>query len=298
MILVRNLTKSFGARRVLDGLDLDVEPGTVTLLVGANGAGKTTSLRLIAGLSSPDAGSIAVAGHDLFTDRNAALAQLAFLPQSPRFHPRLTVRETAEFHAQLRGRRSGPDCALDAWGLAEHASVPTGRLSGGLRQRLALAIITLASAPVILLDEPSLSLDPEWRHHLQEFLSTEAARGCTVLVATHLLGEWEGRTDRCILVERGKARGDLPPDRIREWFPIPTAAASNLSRSPSTISGPRAEPRGSRNGLHPEPVALRVLVLRSSKSEGGSAGIELPGSPAAPTAGYTSQRGLHAEHCA
>ncbi|HUG12238.1 MAG TPA: heme ABC exporter ATP-binding protein CcmA [Opitutaceae bacterium] len=264
MILVRNLTKSFGARRVLDGLDLEVEPGAVTLLVGANGAGKTTSLRLIAGLSSPDAGTIAIAGHDLFADRSSALAQMAFLPQSPRFHPRLTVRETTEFYAHLRGRRSEVDCALDVWGLAEHSRVPTGKLSGGLRQRLALAIITLASAPVILLDEPSLSLDPEWRHHLQEFLSAEAARGCTVLVATHLLGEWEGRTDRCILVERGKARGDLPPDRISEWFPVA------LRGSAGTESHPHAAlSRSSRSGLHSEPVALRVSAgtIDSSRLE-------------------------------
>lgn len=257
MILVRGLRKSFGARRVLNGLDIDVEPGAVTLLVGSNGAGKTTTLRLIAGLAKPDAGTVAIAGHDLFADRNAALAQLSFLPQSPRFHPRLTVRETAEFYAHLRGRRSEVDCTLDVWGLAEHARVPTGKLSGGLRQRLALAIITLASAPVILLDEPGLSLDPEWRQHLQDFLSAEAARGCTVLVATHLLGEWESRTDRCILVENGVARGDLSPDRIREWFPVPLRVSAGIdsgspagpSRSPSTSSGLRAESRGSRSGL-------------------------------------------------
>lgn len=220
MILVRNLTKSFGVRRVLNGLDLDVEPGAVTLLVGANGAGKTTTLRLVAGLSAPDAGTVAIAGHELRTDRHAALARLSFLPQSPRFHPRLTLRQTAEFYAQLRGRLKEVDCALDVWGLSEFAKVPTAKLSGGLRQRLALALITLANAPVILLDEPGLSLDPEWRHHLQQFLAAEAARGCTVLVATHLLGEWEGRTDRCILVENGVARCDLPPDQIRDWFPI------------------------------------------------------------------------------
>ena len=119
--------------------------------------------------------------------------------------------------------RPGVVMIHDVWGLAEFANVPTGKLSRGLRQRLALAIVTLASAPVILLDEPGLSLDPEWRHHLQEFLAAESARGCTVLLATHLLGEWEGRTDRCILIENGVARGDLPPDRIRDVFPIPAS---------------------------------------------------------------------------
>jgi ABC-type multidrug transport system ATPase subunit len=96
--------------------------------------------------------------------------------------------------------------------------VPTSKLSGGLRQRLALAIFALANAPVLLLDEPGLSLDPVWRERLQQFLRDETARGRTVLIATHLLGEWEGRADRCLLVENGRAGGELPPHRLRDHF--------------------------------------------------------------------------------
>ena len=220
MIIARDLQKSFGPRRVLTGLDLAVEPGEITLLVGSNGAGKTTTLRLLAGLSDPDAGAVSIAGHDLRRDRRAALARLSFLPQAPRFHPRLTTLQVAEFHAALRGRPARfATMALDAWGMVEFAGTPTGNLSGGLRQRLALAIFTLADAPVLLLDEPGLSLDPEWRQSLQHHLQLSATRGRTVLVATHLLGEWEGRADRCLLVERGRSQGELPPDRLREHFP-------------------------------------------------------------------------------
>ena len=219
MILTRHLQKSYGARAVLRGLDLIAEPGAVTLLVGANGAGKSTTLRLLTGLSDPDGGVVAIAGHDLRRDRRQALAHLSFLPQAPRFHPRLTVAQVAMFHAQLRGRdRSTVAQALDAWALNEHADVPTARLSGGLRQRLALAVFALADAPVLLLDEPGLSLDPEWRERLQAFLTAEAARGRTVVVATHLLGEWEGRADRCVLLADGRAAGELPPERLREAF--------------------------------------------------------------------------------
>jgi ABC-2 type transport system ATP-binding protein len=219
MILVRDLKKSFGVRRVLTGLDLAVEPGAITLLVGSNGAGKTTTLRLITGLSAPDGGTIAIDGCDLLRQRREALARLSFLPQNPRFHPRLTTLQTAMFYGKLRGREAAVMATLDAWGLLEHAAVPTGKLSGGLRQRLALAIFALADAPVRVLDEPGLSLDPEWRQALQQFLTDEARRGRTVLLATHLLGEWEGRADRCILVEKGRSQGELPPDRIRAHFP-------------------------------------------------------------------------------
>lgn len=219
MLLTRNLEKSFGTRHVLTGLDLVAEPGAVTLLVGANGAGKTTTLRLLAGLADPDAGTVAIGGHDLKRDRRLALAQLSFLPQAARFHPRLTTAQVAEFYARLRGRdRKAVGSELERWGLLEHAHVATAKLSGGLRQRLALAVFSLADAPVLLLDEPGLSLDPEWRHRLQAFLTEEANRGRTVLVATHLLGEWEGQTDRCILIADGRNGGELPPERLRDAF--------------------------------------------------------------------------------
>jgi len=225
MILTRDLKKSFGKLPVLTGLDLVAEPGGVTLLVGANGAGKTTTLRLLAGLAEADAGTVAIAGHDLRRNRKQALAHLSFLPQAPRFHPRLNVGQVANFYGQLRGRgRDDVAAALSAWGLDEFVHVPTAKLSGGLRQRLALAVFAVADAPVLILDEPGLSLDPEWRQRLHEFLTAEARRGRTVLIATHLLGEWEGRANRCLLIEQGRATGELSPDNLRDAFFQPRQA--------------------------------------------------------------------------
>ena len=219
MIAAHDVEKRFGARRVLTGLTLQVSPGVVTLLVGANGAGKSTLLRIIAGLCRPDAGRVEVAGHDIMRARLAAIGELAFLPQAPRFHPRLTTKQVACYYAELRGR-SEADAAqeLIRWGLQDHFAATTSELSGGLRQRLAIAVFALARARVLLLDEPGLSLDPEWRLRLQEHLSAEAARGATVLVATHLLGEWEGKIDACVLLNDGRVGGALPPDRLRESF--------------------------------------------------------------------------------
>lgn len=219
MIFIRGLTKSFGPRRVLDRLDLEAQPGAITLLVGANGAGKTTALRSFAGLSNFEAGAISIAGHDLKTARREALARLSFLPQGPRFNPHLTAAQVANFYAQLRG--CDPEdvtTALEEWGLTDHARVATGKLSGGLRQRLALAVFALANTPVLLLDEPGLSLDPEWRRRLQQFVAARARRGCTVLVATHLLGEWEGLVDRCLLIENGRCAGEISPEHLRDGF--------------------------------------------------------------------------------
>jgi ABC-type multidrug transport system ATPase subunit len=219
MLFTRDLRKSYGAKRVLNGLDLTIEPGTVTLMIGTNGAGKTTTLRLLAGLAEPDAGVIAIGGHDLIRERKAALAHLSFLPQAPRFHPRLTVSQVATFHGQLRGQNpAAVGRALERWGMDEHAKVPTGKLSGGLRQRLALAIFDLADTTVRILDEPGLSLDPQWRERLQHFLTQEAEQGRTILVATHLLGEWNGRANRCVLIADGRAARDVEPEHLHDSF--------------------------------------------------------------------------------
>jgi ABC-type multidrug transport system ATPase subunit len=220
MIRVRQLEKRFGPRGVLRGLDLDVAPGKVTLLVGANGAGKTTLLRIIAGLCRPDRGTVQIRFHDVIQQRLAALGLLAFLPQAPRFHPRLRTGQVARFYGRLRGRSDAEiEGELRTWGLSDHLQAATTELSGGLRQRLAIAIFALARAPVLVLDEPGLSLDPEWRLRLQAHLTAAAAAGATVLIATHLLGEWEGKVDTCALLDHGRVVAALPPDRLRESFP-------------------------------------------------------------------------------
>lgn len=218
MIEVERVTKSFGKRRVLSELELTVDAGAVHLLVGANGVGKSTLLRILAGLSQPDAGAVRLNGHDL-RDPRRALAQLSFLPQAPRFHPRLTTRQVALYYARLRQRAAKEvDAELARWEIEDHADEVTHHLSGGLRQRLALAVFALAKAPVLLLDEPGLSLDPAWRERLQQFLSESARQGTTVLVATHLLGEWEGRAGVCHLLEDGRITRQLPPDNLRDAF--------------------------------------------------------------------------------
>ena len=125
----------------------------------------------------------------------------------------------AAYYGQLRRRTAAEvEAELAEWALMDHAGVMTHQLSGGMRQRLALAVFALARAPVLVLDEPGLSLDPYWRDRLQQYLSAAARAGRTVLVATHLLGEWEGRVDTCHWMKDGRIAGELPADRLREAF--------------------------------------------------------------------------------
>jgi ABC-2 type transport system ATP-binding protein len=221
MIEVTGLSKAYGRRKVLDNLSLLVRPGEIALLVGANGCGKSTTLRLLAGLSSADAGRMLLNGRDVTADPTAAQADLSFLPQSPRFHPRLTVAQILGFYARLRGLPAArTEAVIARWGLGEYVDVVTGRLSGGTRQRLGLAILDLPDARILMLDEPGLSLDPDWRRELQQRLRAQACEGRTILVATHLLGEWEGQADRCLVLEGGQVEREVPSARLREAFPF------------------------------------------------------------------------------
>jgi ABC-type multidrug transport system ATPase subunit len=216
MIELRDLYLRLDNRPVLQGFSLTAKSGRLSLLAGANGAGKSSSLKVACGLWRPGSGVVIADGLNLTNRRQSAFRTVAYLPQSPAFNPRLKTTDILEFYADLEGRdRRHADLALERFGLEAHARHRTGTLSGGLRQRLGLAVLSLATAPVLLLDEPGLSLDPPWRSRLQSWLREEAASGRTILVATHLLGEWEGRADACFLCEHGRVVGQLDPDALR-----------------------------------------------------------------------------------
>lgn len=219
MISVKALAKAYRRRPVLDGLALDAQGGDVTLLVGPNGAGKTTLVKVLAGVVRPDSGSALINGIDVVRHRRAAQRGLSFLPQAVTFDPRLNCRQLLTFYARLRGVATQRiDNMLQRFGLQDDAKKRAGELSGGLRQRLGLAVLLLPDAPVLLLDEPDLSLDPPWRGRLQQILRDEARLGKTILVTTHLLGEWEGIADRCLVCEDGVMKREIDPHRLREQF--------------------------------------------------------------------------------
>lgn len=207
MIDVTNLHKAYGTEAVLEGASFSVESGTIATMVGPNGSGKTTTLHVLAGLATPDAGTAAVDGGEVTTDRAAAQERLAFLPQDVRFHEALTPRQVLRFYAGLRNASTNRlDARLEQVALLDAADDPCGTLSGGMRQRLGLALLELADAPVLLLDEPALSLDPDWRDVLMDRLRTRAKDGATVLLATHLLEVWRPIVDRVLQCEDGQIR--------------------------------------------------------------------------------------------
>lgn len=215
MITFDSIHLDLGGKPVLRGFDLRPVRGKLSLLVGPNGAGKSSALKIAAGLWKPSSGCIRYADAPLkpFSRRGD---RIAYLPQAPGFNPRLRTETLISFYARLEGGgRREARAALERFGLEPHARHRSGELSGGLRQRLGLAILSLSHAPVWLLDEPGLSLDPYWRHRLQSWLHTVCAEGRTVLVTTHLLAEWEGRADLSHHCEAGRIVAELDPSDLR-----------------------------------------------------------------------------------
>ena len=215
MITAENLIKSFRKKPVLRGVSFVARPGEITLLVGPNGAGKSTTMKLLTGLARADSGHAFIQEKDVVREKVAAQRLLSFLPQTPSFHPRFTCGQIVDFYARLRGvDRERRAWALEKVGLSNVAREHTRTLSGGMRQRLGLALLLLPDAPVLLLDEPGISLDPTWRRQLQFILHEEARRGKTVLVTTHLIAEWNNVAHRCLLCREGVIERELDPANL------------------------------------------------------------------------------------
>lgn len=210
MIEVRNLTKRYGRREALADVSLTLQPGTITLLLGANGAGKSTLLRCLLGITGYD-GSISVGGLDPIEHGCAVRAAIGYMPQSGGLHVDLTVRETMTLYARIR-RSSGDRgvTLLHEAGLGPHLDTLVGELSGGMRQRLGFALALLPDPRILVLDEPSASLDAASRRWLAERLRAAAAEGRTVIVSTHGGQELLAAGDCTITLEAGRVV-DAPP---------------------------------------------------------------------------------------
>jgi ABC-2 type transport system ATP-binding protein len=213
VIDVRGLTKRFGGRTVVDHVDLSVARGRICGFLGPNGSGKTTTLRMICGLLIPDAGEGTVLGLDLRTRRSAIKARVGYMTQKFGLFSDLTIAENLEFFARVHGlerRKERVAEALEQLGLASRSDQLAGKLSGGWKQRLALAACVLHDPEILLLDEPTAGVDPQARREFWEQIHGLAAGGMTVLVSTHYMDEAE-RCHEIAYIAYGRmlARGSI-----------------------------------------------------------------------------------------
>jgi ABC-2 type transport system ATP-binding protein len=191
---VRGLTKRFGTRTVVDNVDLSVAQGEIVGFLGPNGSGKTTTIRLICGLLTPDAGEGSVLGLDVRTQSAAIKRQVGYMTQRFSFYEDLTIAENLTFVARLYGLKPVAEAVartLEGLGLASRKDQLAGTLSGGWKQRLALAACIMHQPRLLLLDEPTAGVDPKARREFWDEIHRLAADGLTVLVSTHYMDEAE-----------------------------------------------------------------------------------------------------------
>lgn len=280
------LVKSFGSLRAVDGLDLDVAPGTCMGLLGPNGAGKSTTMRMITGQVLADAGTITVLGHDVPADSKRARALMGVVPQQDNLDGELTVAQNLEVFATLYGmrgaeRRGAVERALGIARLTDRQTTRADDLSGGMKRRLLIARGLVHSPRLVLLDEPTVGLDPQVRSELWVLVDDLRSQGVTLLMSTHYIEEAQRLADEVAMMSRGRvvARGTPrglmdthvgqraweyygPPDRLRE-----VAERAGAVGLPSRSTGPsvsvlRSEqmPPELRAGIG-EPGAVRETTL-------------------------------------
>ncbi|MCW2533073.1 MAG: transporter [Blastococcus sp.] len=208
MITVSGLTKKYGDRTVVDDVSFTLEPGTVTGFLGPNGAGKTTTMRMMTGLVAPSRGSAMVDGR-LYVELPNPGAVIGTLLDASAVHPGRTGRTHLRLLAQTIGVSVGRvDDVLDLVGLTDAAHRRIAGYSLGMRQRLGIAGALLAEPPVLVFDEPANGLDPEGIRWMRDLLRSHAARGGTVLLSSHLLGEVEHTVDRLLVIGNGRIVAD------------------------------------------------------------------------------------------
>jgi ABC-2 type transport system ATP-binding protein len=213
---ISGVAKEFGATKAVVDVTLAVQAGEVLGLLGPNGAGKSTTLRMAAGLIRPSRGRVLIAGHDLVTDRLAALRCAGFLIEGPALPADLSARAALRYLALLDGgrERGSIDRRIDELlrevGLAEAAKKPVRHLSLGMKQRLGIAAALLERPRLLVLDEPMNGLDPAGIREVGDLLRRLGAAGVAVLLSSHLLDEVERVADRVAVMVEGKIAADVP----------------------------------------------------------------------------------------
>lgn len=238
MIRVQNLTKAFGDRRAVDGISFGIEEGEIVGFLGPNGAGKTTTLRVLTCYMPATSGSASVAGHDVFTESLAVRRVVGYLPESAPLDVHMRAREYLNFRGKIRGLDSGERAAaikrvVDLCWLSEFIDRPIHQLSKGMRQRVGLADALLHDPKVLILDEPTIGLDPaqirETRHLIHEL-----AKRHTVLMSSHILPEVEATCERIIIIAGGRIVASGSPNELKERI-------RGGSRLIAEISGPASD---------------------------------------------------------
>ena len=217
MIEARNLVRRYGDFKAVDDVSFRIEPGEVVGLLGHNGAGKTTIMKMLTGFLEPSAGSAVVDGVDVFADPSLVQAQMGYLPENSPLYPELSVVDYLAYAADLRGldpQQCVPE-AVAATQLQEKALDPIRTLSRGFKQRVGVAQAILHKPRFLILDEPSNGLDPTQTQHMRDLIRS-LAQSATVILSTHIMQEVNAVCDRAMILRAGKLAVDERLDELQK----------------------------------------------------------------------------------
>jgi lipooligosaccharide transport system ATP-binding protein len=268
-IELRGVVKRFGSITAVDGLDLDVPEGICLGLLGPNGAGKSTTMRLITGQALPDAGELRALGHELPGDSKAARAEMGVVPQLDNLDVDVTVEDNLAVYARLYrvpDVGAAVDRALDLARLRDRRRDAVDELSGGMRRRLLLARGLVHEPKLILLDEPTVGLDPQIRTELWTLIDNLRSGGTTILMSTHYIEEAERLADEVAVMTHGKviSRGK-PAQLIVEHVGRETA---EVYGPPDRLAAVRSEAEAA--GLSVRPAGPAIAIVGSERAENGT----------------------------
>jgi ABC-2 type transport system ATP-binding protein len=209
LLEVQNLQKSFGPLRAVDGVSFNVEAGEIFGLLGPNGAGKSTTMSMIAGLLTPEGGEIRLDGKTFDPTDHDFRRLLGVVPQDLAIYPEMSARENLNFFARLYGLRGEKlkkqiDLALERTGLGSRADDSSGHFSGGMKRRLNFGIALLHSPKLLILDEPTVGVDPQSRAHLLDSVRKASDEGMAVIYASHYMEEVQALCKRVAIIDHGK----------------------------------------------------------------------------------------------
>lgn len=204
LLHTEGLTKDYGRHRALDGLNLSVKPGEIFGLLGPNGSGKSTALRLLLGFLKPTAGTASIAGHDCWHQGVAARRHVAYLPGELRLYENMNGKQLIKFLGRLRGQTDNTEIRPLAQQFDIDVNRPLAEMSSGMKRKVALLQVLIPHAPLLILDEPTNTLDPTMRDELLEQLSRARERGQAVLFSSHVLSEVEQVCDRVGILRKGR----------------------------------------------------------------------------------------------
>lgn len=221
-IVCRNLTKQFGAFRAVDTISFDVQPGEIFGFLGANGAGKTTAMRMLCGLSYPTSGEATVAGYDVYREQEKIKRKIGYMSQKFSLYENLTVRENITFFGGIYGLsdkalKEKREDMIGTLGLSNEAGKLVGSLPLGWKQKLAFSVAVLHDPAIVFLDEPTGGVDPITRRQFWDLIYAAADRGITVFVTTHYMDEAE-YCDRISIMVDGRIEALDAPRLLKERY--------------------------------------------------------------------------------